>query len=267
MSVILELVGRKICLHWYDFRALFSWTVNLVFSKWMPAGVWSCHTRMSWGKEDWKRRSLWSVKDGVREERETATSVLQQNWGWDWVDWIWKSRQRGEDLLIYIFQSHLIFLSTDLSNNRLGKRDWVFFLPGSVDGKYAACTTHSWLSSVWSSLLNWQEGLCSRSPSRGWWPVAKAPWSRRCRREVMPVSQSLSDSDDELKVILSLASHDISAEITLASLGPVHGACEPALFFWLCGQNKPWFTGPVCGLQDQSVCWWLLSSHGARVQP
>lgn len=79
---------------------------------------------------------------------------------------------------------------------------------------------------------------------RGWWPVAKAPWSRRCRREVLPVSPSLNDSDDELKVILSLASHDISAEITPASLGPVHGACEPALFFWLCGQNTPWFTFP-----------------------
>lgn len=73
-------------------------------------------------------------------------------------------------------------------------------------------------------------------------------------------SLSLSDIDDELKVILHLASHEIYAQIIPASLVSVHGPLgllsssgsvdkvHPDLPSYLnrCGQ---W-----CELPDQSVC-------------
>lgn len=52
-----------------------------VFSVLMPANVGGWDILMRWAMKGWLRRCLWSVADGIREERETRAVFLLESWG------------------------------------------------------------------------------------------------------------------------------------------------------------------------------------------
>jgi hypothetical protein len=56
----------------------------------MVADIADWDTGMSWESEDGKRRSLWSLKYWIKEERRKwdQTCSQLQSWGWNWEYWI-----------------------------------------------------------------------------------------------------------------------------------------------------------------------------------
>lgn len=49
---------------------LISWPAEMVYSQGMPAGVGGQDNGMRWRKVSWRKRSLRSIKGGVREEKK-----------------------------------------------------------------------------------------------------------------------------------------------------------------------------------------------------
>lgn len=56
--------------------------ILLVYSQGIPAAIRGWVTGMTWGKEGWRRRSLWSTEDSIIEEREKTADFQQQIQGY-----------------------------------------------------------------------------------------------------------------------------------------------------------------------------------------
>ena len=54
--------------------------VFLTYLLGMPAGIGGWDTGMSWGKEGWRRRSLGSIWDGVKKNRESSAGFQIQRY-------------------------------------------------------------------------------------------------------------------------------------------------------------------------------------------
>lgn len=57
---------------------LFTWPALLVCSQCLTAGVEGYNAEMSWKRECWRRQSLLSLGDRVREERDAKAFFLLQ---------------------------------------------------------------------------------------------------------------------------------------------------------------------------------------------
>lgn len=64
----------------YDACVFVSWLPQLKCSQRIVNSVGRWETEMNYGKKCYRKRSLWSLWDGVREEREITLGFLLHSW-------------------------------------------------------------------------------------------------------------------------------------------------------------------------------------------
>lgn len=75
----------------------FSWSTFLFSSQGIPASFGCLDNGIVCGKDVWSSY-VWSIWDVVRKEKLMTGGIMLLSWGWNWRNWTWRGKRRGEYL-------------------------------------------------------------------------------------------------------------------------------------------------------------------------